>query len=136
MPPSKKTTNNKKLQVGRKSGTAQKGLSEPYRHPTAESLMRPEVGTQAQFRKKKPHVNYRYDSSLSPALEWDGQNPAREKGEALIVKLYDVRASLAELQAKIKVAESEKERVKIKAEIDKAKEAFSSIAEGLTALCN
>ena len=116
---SKKKTNNKKSQVSRKGGTAQKVLTEPYRHPTAESLMRPEVGTQAQFRKKKPHVTYRYDSSLSPALEWDGQNPAREQGEALIAKLYDVTASLAELQAKIKVAESEKERAKIQAEIDK-----------------
>ncbi len=96
--------------------------------------MRPEVGTQAQFRKKKPPVTYRYDSSLSPALEWDGQNPAREQGEALIAKLYDVTASLAELQTKIKVAESEKERAKIQAEIDKAQVAVSSIADGLKAL--
>ena len=43
--------------------------AESYRHPTAESLLRPEVGTQAQFRKKKPPVTYRYDSSLSPAME-------------------------------------------------------------------
>jgi adenine-specific DNA-methyltransferase len=42
------------------------------------------VGTQAQFRKKKPPVTYRYDSSLSPALDRDGQNPAREQGEWLI----------------------------------------------------
>jgi adenine-specific DNA-methyltransferase len=45
--------------------------------------MRPEVGTQAQFKKKKPPVTYRYDSSLSPALDWDGQNSARELGEWL-----------------------------------------------------
>jgi hypothetical protein len=45
---------------------------------------RPEVGTQAQFRKKNPPKTYRYDSSLSPALDWDGQNPARERGEALL----------------------------------------------------
>jgi adenine-specific DNA-methyltransferase len=83
MPASKKT-NNKKSQISRKGGKAQKGLTEPYRHPTAESLMRPEVGTQAQFRKRKPPATYRYDSSLSPALEWDGQNPAREQSEALI----------------------------------------------------
>jgi hypothetical protein len=43
--------------------------------------MRPDVGTQAQFRKRKPPATYRYDSSLSPALDWDGQNPAREQGE-------------------------------------------------------
>jgi hypothetical protein len=44
--------------------------------------MRPEVGTQAQFKKKLPPKTYCYDSSLSPALDWDGQNPAREQGEA------------------------------------------------------
>jgi adenine-specific DNA-methyltransferase len=131
MPASKKKTNNKKSQVSRKGGTAQKGLTEPYRHPTAESLMRPEVGTQAQFRKKKPPVTYRYDSSLSPALEWDGQNPAREQGEALIAKLYDVTASFAGLQAKVKVAESEKERAKIQAEIDKTQSVVIAIADGL-----
>jgi adenine-specific DNA-methyltransferase len=52
-----------------------------YEHPQAESPMRPDVGTQAQFRKKRPPQTYRYDSSLSPMLDWDGQNPAREQGE-------------------------------------------------------
>ena len=42
-----------------------------------EALLRPDVGTQAQFRKKKPPKTYRYDSSLSPALDWDSGNPAR-----------------------------------------------------------
>jgi len=46
--------------------------------------MRPEIGTQPQFRKKKPPATYRYDSSLAPALNWDGQNPAREAGEWLL----------------------------------------------------
>jgi len=46
--------------------------------------MRPEVGTQPQFRKKKPPKNYRYDSSLSPSMDWDGQNWARELGEWLL----------------------------------------------------
>ena len=55
-----------------------------YRHPEAQALLRPDVGTQAQFRKKKPPATYRYDSSLSPALDWDGQNPAREVGEWLL----------------------------------------------------
>src|SRR6266446_6908591 len=58
--------------------------AETYVHPEADSPMRPEVGTQAQFKKKKPPQTYRYDSSLSPELEWDGQNPAREQGEAAI----------------------------------------------------
>jgi len=61
--------------------------AEPYRHAEATSLMRPEVGTQAQFKKKKPPKTYRYDSSLSPALDWDAKNPAREQGEALIAQL-------------------------------------------------
>ena len=55
-----------------------------YSHPESESLMRPEVGTQAQFRKKKPPKRYHYDSSLAPELNWDGQNPARELGEWLL----------------------------------------------------
>jgi adenine-specific DNA-methyltransferase len=59
-------------------------VAEGYKHPDQTLLMRPEVGTQAQFRKKKPPVTYRYDSSLSPALDWDGQNGARELGEWLI----------------------------------------------------
>jgi adenine-specific DNA-methyltransferase len=31
--------------------------------------MRPEIGMQGNFRKKKAPRTYRYDSSLSPALE-------------------------------------------------------------------
>jgi adenine-specific DNA-methyltransferase len=58
--------------------------AEAYRHPEAESPLRPDVGTQPQFRKKKPPVTYCYDSSLSPALDWDGQNSARELGEWLL----------------------------------------------------
>jgi adenine-specific DNA-methyltransferase len=66
--------------------------TESYRHPEAESLLRPDVGTQAQFRKKKPPARYRYDSSLSPALDWDGQNPARELGEWLLGCIRDAAA--------------------------------------------
>lgn len=47
--------------------------AESYRHSEAKALLRPDVGTQAQFKKKKPPQRYRYDSSLSPSLEWDGQ---------------------------------------------------------------
>jgi adenine-specific DNA-methyltransferase len=55
-----------------------------YTHSEAKVAMRPDVGTQREFRKKKPPVTYRYDSSLSPSLEWDSQNSAREIGEWLI----------------------------------------------------
>ncbi|MBI3951121.1 MAG: site-specific DNA-methyltransferase, partial [Acidobacteria bacterium] len=79
--------------------------AESYRHPESESLLRPDVGTQPQFKKKKAPKPYRYDSSLSPGLDWDGQNPAREQGEALIRQileaetLEDAKAAAAKLKA-------------------------------------
>ena len=66
--------------------------SKPYTHPTHDVATRPEIGTQAQFRKKKPPKTYKYDSSLSPALDWDGQNSAREQGEALIQRILDAKS--------------------------------------------
>ena len=66
-----------------------KRRAEGYRHPEASALLRPEVGVQAQFRKKKQPAAYRYDSSLSPELDWDGQNTAREEAEARIAALQD-----------------------------------------------
>jgi adenine-specific DNA-methyltransferase len=60
-----------------------------YRHPESESPMRPEIGTQAQFKKKLPPKTYRYDSSLSPSLDWDGQNSTREQGETLIGQMLE-----------------------------------------------
>jgi adenine-specific DNA-methyltransferase len=67
--------------------------AQAYRHPEAESPLRPDVGTQLQFKKKKPPATYRYDSSLSPALSWDGQNPARELG-AWLIRLIEKAAAL------------------------------------------
>jgi adenine-specific DNA-methyltransferase len=85
MPRTRRTS--KAANPGAKTPTA-----ETYRHPDSELLLRPEVGTQAQFRKKKPPVTYRYDSSLSPALEWDGQNAARELGEWLLALVSEAAA--------------------------------------------
>jgi adenine-specific DNA-methyltransferase len=62
--------------------------AETYRHDE-EALLRPDIGTQAQFKKKKPPKSYRYDSSLSPALDWDGQNFARELGEWLLEQIEE-----------------------------------------------
>ncbi len=62
--------------------------AETYRHED-EALLRPDVGTQAQFKQKKPPKTYRYDSSLSPALDWDGQNSARELGEWLLAQIEE-----------------------------------------------
>lgn len=76
-----------------------------YKHPESESLLRPDVGTQAQFRKKKPPQKYKYDSSLSPELQWDGQNPAREEGEQKIATAID---QLAAIRKKISEADIEK----------------------------
>ena len=61
--------------------------TETYRHPTAESLLRPDVGTQAQFRKKKPHANYRYDSSLDPSMSWDEGNAKMKNSTSLTIFL-------------------------------------------------
>lgn len=81
------------------------GRADSYRHPEAEVATRPDVGTQAGFRKKKAPKVYKYDSSLSPALDWDGQNAARERGEELIRIIQEadsldaVRAAADELAA-------------------------------------
>lgn len=72
---------------GKNAETTNQSEAKAYRHAEADSPLRPDVGTQAQFRKKKPPKTYRYDSSLSPALDWDGQNSTRELGEWLIAMI-------------------------------------------------
>lgn len=57
--------------------------AEVYQHDE-QAVLRPDAGTQAQFKKRHEPKRYRYDASLSPALDWDGQNPARELGEWLL----------------------------------------------------
>jgi adenine-specific DNA-methyltransferase len=74
-----------------KSGKAIKRV-ESFRHPKAKLMLRPEVGVQAQFKKKKPAKDYRFDSSLSPDLNWDGQNPAREYGQWLLTVIEKAAA--------------------------------------------
>ena len=76
-------------------GSGRERGAKSYAHPEASALLRPDVGTQAQFRKKKPPATYRYDPSLSPALDWDQQNPAREQAEAKIAALADRIARLS-----------------------------------------
>jgi len=92
-----------KKKTGKKT-VKQVAKTETYRHVEATVLLRPEVGTQSQFRKKKPPQRYRYDSSLAPDLNWDGQNPAREEGESLIRDI--LRAD------KLEVAKSAAEKLK------------------------
>jgi adenine-specific DNA-methyltransferase len=62
--------------------------AETYLHDE-QAVLRPEVGTQPQFRKRKQPQKYRYDDSLSPALDWDGQNPARDVGEWLLSQIEE-----------------------------------------------
>src|SRR5438093_982444 len=76
--------------MARRASSKSVKRAETYQHQE-EALLRPDVGTQAQFRKKKPPKAYRYDSSLSPALDWDGQNWARERGEELIRQITEAK---------------------------------------------
>ena len=64
----------------------QETAAEAYDHKDQEALLRPDVGLQAQFKKKKPPAKYRYDPSLDPELSWD-INADRERAEALIEQI-------------------------------------------------
>ena len=75
--------------MARKKSATKKKTTRSYSHDSTETPLRPDVGTQAQFKKKKPPVRYSYDSSLSPALDWDGTNPARAEAEALIAAVLE-----------------------------------------------
>jgi adenine-specific DNA-methyltransferase len=48
-----------------------------------DAVARPEIGAAPRFRGKEPPATYRYDPSLSPSLDWDG-NPARETAAFLL----------------------------------------------------
>lgn len=86
----KNKRNNSEKEQKVKRQTENKGKeAQAYKHEESTVCLRPEIGTQAQFRKKKPPKTYTYDSSLSPSLEWDGQNPARELGEALLREIIE-----------------------------------------------
>jgi adenine-specific DNA-methyltransferase len=119
---------------GPKPRTAEPQRAESYKHPTAESLLRPDVGTQAQFRKKKSPVTYRYDSSLSPALDWDGLNSAREQGEALIAEIAAQTAELKRLEADAAEAQDDAARAAVEAQRSAAIAAIEAAGQKLRAL--
>ncbi len=94
----------------KKSATPTKAKPAPsqaqaYQHTGATAPARPEIGTQAHFKKSKPPATYRFDSSLAPDLVWDEGNPAREEAEALIAAiqnagtLEEAKAAAAKLRA-------------------------------------
>jgi len=48
---------------------AQSQVVDSYEHKTADSPMRPDVGTQAQVRKRKPPKSYSYGTFLAQKQE-------------------------------------------------------------------
>ena len=68
----------------RKKGAGK--VAEAYAHPVSVPAHAARGGYAAAIQKEKaaPPVTYRYDSSLSPSLDWDGGNGARELGEWLL----------------------------------------------------
>ena len=83
----------------RKATAGLKAAAE-YRHQE-ETPARPDVGTQPQFKKRAAPKTWRYDSSLSPTLDWDTSNPAREQGEAFIAQIAGHIAALRTRLAKL-----------------------------------
>ena len=62
------------------------------RRPT-EAVLRPDIGIQAQFKKKKEPAKYRYDRSLDPQLSWD-INADRDYAESPIKQIADLANGL------------------------------------------
>src|SRR6266705_6654038 len=62
-----------------------------YDHKETEAVLRPDIGLQAQFKKKKELAKYRYDRSLDPQLSWD-INADRERAESLIDKVCNAKS--------------------------------------------
>lgn len=61
-----------------------------YRHKQ-DATARPEAGAAPRFRAKRESATYRYDSSLSPALDWDA-SPARDTASWLLAAIEDAAA--------------------------------------------
>ena len=57
----------------RKSAPARTADAKAYAHPAADLAARPEIGTQAHFKKAKPPTTCRFDSSLAPDLQQWGR---------------------------------------------------------------
>ncbi len=76
--------------------------TENYDHKEQQALIRPDVGLQAQFKKKKPAKTYKYDSSLDPELSWD-ISADRERAESLIAKIAEAK-NLEEAKASARQA--------------------------------
>ena len=79
-----------KAPKGNKTAAAADALAQArgYVHADKDMAARPDVGAAPRFRTKQAPAAYRYDSSLSPALEWDS-NPAREVASFLLACIED-----------------------------------------------
>ena len=95
----RKTPSTTKKTAGLRPRSTATAQTAEYTHQTAKSLIRPEVGVQPRFKKRKPPAKYQYDTSLAPELPWDGQYPARERGEALIAEIETASKALARADA-------------------------------------
>ncbi len=111
----------------RKTNAAPKD-AQSYRYPEADLAARPEIGAQAHFKKAKAPAAYRFDSSLAPALEWDGQNPSREQGEALIRELTDCGMKLAELAKQPAAPERDRQIAELRARVRAAESSLRKIS--------
>lgn len=95
--PRKNSTTSNPVAADRKPESeagADRVRSADYRH-NASTPLRPEIGAAPQYlnqkKAKREPTTYRYDSSLAPVLEWDG-NPIRELGEWLIARIQEAAA--------------------------------------------
>ena len=85
----------------RARNTKSKKTARAYDHKETEAVLRPDVGLQAQFKKKKEPARYRYDRSLDLQLSWD-INADREHTEASIEK---VRSAMSVEEARVAAEE-------------------------------
>ena len=102
--------------------------AQAYQHPDSDLPARPEIGAQAHFRQAKPPTKYRFDSSLAPALEWDGQNPSRERAEALIAELAEAGMKLADLAKQPASKQRDQQIDQLRAKIRTAESALRKIS--------
>ena len=70
--------------------------SKAYDHSHSESLLRPDIGTQAQFRKKKDPKTYRYDA-IEDGLETLRSQLAPKAADGGVVGRLGVRLQADEI---------------------------------------
>ncbi len=73
--------------VARDPAAKRAAPTKDYRHKH-ETAVRPDAGAAPRFKAKRETATYRYDSSLSPALDWD-TSPARDTAAWLLAAIED-----------------------------------------------